>query len=156
MRTIGAGMEIGAVARTEFHLRAGPDDRSVLRWQHRAVATTVLIVDDHHGFRAWARSLLESEGYAVIGEASSGASALSSAIALEPDLVLLDVMLPDSSGFEVAERLRGIAAPPLVILVSSHDESDFGRRLDAAAAIGFIPKPELSGARLRDLLGAAS
>jgi DNA-binding NarL/FixJ family response regulator len=92
----------------------------------------------------------------VIGEASSGASALSSAIALAPDLVLLDVMLPDSSGFEVAERLRGIAAPPLVILVSSHDESDFGRRLDAAAAVGFIPKPELSGARLRRVLGSQS
>jgi DNA-binding NarL/FixJ family response regulator len=116
------------------------------------VATTVLIVDDHHGFRARARSLLESEGYAVIGEASTGASALSTAIALEPDLVLLDVMLPDTSGFEVAERLRGIAVPPLVILVSSHDESDFGRRLGDAPAIGFIPKVELSGARLRGIL----
>ena len=120
------------------------------------VATTVLIVDDHHGFRARARALLESEGYAVIGEASSGESAVSAAIALRPDLVLLDVMLPDSNGFEVADRLRVLAAPPHVVLVSSHDASDFGRRLDHAAAIGFIAKPDLTGDRLRDLLEAAS
>ena len=120
------------------------------------VATTVLIVDDHHGFRARARALLESEGYAVVGEASSGESAVSAAIALRPNLVLLDVMLPDSTGFEVAERLRVLRPPPHVVLVSSHDASDFGPRLDHMAAIGFIPKPELSGDRLRDLLEAAS
>jgi len=108
------------------------------------VATTVLIVDDHHGFRARARLLLESEGYAVIGEATDGASALSAASQLRPDLVVLDVMLPDSNGFEITERLQGLAPTPTVVLVSSNEA--------VSRAIGFITKPELSGARLRELL----
>lgn len=142
--SIGAGTEpdSGLALRTDVWL-----DASI-----GLVATTVLIVDDHEGFRARARSLLESEGYTVIGEASSGASALDAARALGPDLVLLDVMLPDASGFEVSQRMRRLETPPRVVLVSSHEASDFGRRLDAAAAIGFIPKVELSGRRLRSLL----
>jgi DNA-binding NarL/FixJ family response regulator len=122
----------------------------------KRVATTVLIVDDHLGFRARARALLESEGYAVIGEASSGASAVSAAIALRPDLVLLDVMLPDSTGFEVARRLCVLTPPPRVVLVSTRDASDFGPLVHTSKAIGFIPKLELSGRRLRQLLEAAS
>jgi DNA-binding NarL/FixJ family response regulator len=121
----------------------------------KRVATTVLIVDDHLGFRARARALLESEGYAVIGEASSGASAVSAAIALRPDLVLLDVMLPDSNGFEVAGRLSVLTPSPRVVLVSTRDASDFGPLLDSSQAVGFIPKLELSGPRLRQLLGGA-
>ena len=116
------------------------------------MATTVLIVDDHHGFRARARLLLESEGYAVIGEATDGASALSAASQLRPDLVVLDVMLPDSNGFEITERLQGLAPTPTVVLVSSNEAVDFGRLLEVSRAIGFITKPELSGARLRELL----
>jgi len=118
------------------------------------VATTVLIVDDHHGFRARARALLESEGYAVVGEAVNGASALTSAELLRPDVVLLDVVLPDASGFQVAERLGRLERTPRVILVSTREASDFGNLLESSAALGFIPKPELSGARLRQLLGA--
>ena len=117
------------------------------------VATTVLIVDDHHGFRARARALLESEGYAVVGEAVNGASAITSAELLRPDVVLLDVVLPDASGFQVAEDLRRLERTPHVILVSTREASDFGSRLESTAALGFIPKPELSGARLRQLLG---
>lgn len=122
----------------------------------KRVTTTVLIVDDHVGFRARARALLESEGYAVIGEASSGASAISAAIALRPDLVLLDVMLPDSTGFEVASRLCVLTPSPRVVLVSTRDASDFGPLIGTSQAIGFIPKVELSGHRLRRLLEAAS
>ena len=118
------------------------------------VATTVLIVDDHHGFRARARALLESEGYAVVGEAVNGASAVVYAESLRPDVVLLDVVLPDASGFEVAERLGRLERTPRIILVSTREASDFGSLLDSSAACGFIPKPELSGPRLRQLLGA--
>jgi DNA-binding NarL/FixJ family response regulator len=117
------------------------------------VATTVLIVDDHHGFRARARALLESEGYAVVGEAVNGASALASAQVLRPDVVLLDVMLPDATGFQVAERLGRLERTPRVILVSTREASDFGNLLTSSPALGFIPKPELSGSRLRQLLG---
>lgn len=116
------------------------------------MATTVLIVDDHHGFRTRARLLLESEGYAVIGEASSGAAAVSAAEALRPDLVLLDVMLPDATGFEVVDRLRALSPMPDVVLVSTREATDYGPLLETTVARGFIPKPELSGPRLRALL----
>jgi DNA-binding NarL/FixJ family response regulator len=120
------------------------------------VATTVLIVDDHPGFRARARALLESEGYAVIGEASTGATGVASAEALHPDVVLLDVVLPDATGFRVADSLNALARVPRIILVSTREASDFGPLLESSGAVGFIPKPELSGPRIRFLLGGAA
>ena len=137
-----------------LELRAGPDDRSMLQWQHRVVQRTVLIVDDHAGFRSWTRTLLETEGFLVIGETADGASAVAAARDLRPDLVLLDVMLPDTTGFEVAELLATLAPAPTVVLVSSREASDFGGRLDRSPARGFISKPDLSGDRLRTVLEA--
>ncbi len=67
--------------------------------------TSVLIVDDHPSFRLSARRMLEAYGYTVVGEAEDGERALAAAEELKPDLVLLDVQLPDIDGFEVAERL---------------------------------------------------
>lgn len=121
----------------------------------RAVNQTVLIVDDHAGFRSWTRTLLETEGFRVIGESADGASAITDARDLKPDLVLLDVMLPDTNGFDVAERLAELSLAPSVVLVSSREEFDYGDRLARAAVIGFISKSDLSGIRLRELLGAA-
>ena len=66
---------------------------------------TILIVDDHAGFRHQARALLEADGFVVIGEADDGATGLAAARALRPDLVLLDIGLPDIEGFEVAREL---------------------------------------------------
>src|SRR6266571_2863904 len=111
---------------------------------------TVLVVDDHAGFRASARTLLELEGFEVIAEAADGASALELARQVEPDLVVLDVALPDVSGFEVAERLAGGGAR--VILISSREQRDFGRRVHRSGALGFVSKDRLSGAALRSLL----
>lgn len=99
--------------------------------------------------------MLETEGFPVVGEASDGASAIAMAQALRPELVLLDVMLPDTSGLVVAERLAALPSPPRVILVSSREASDFGDVLGHSQALGFISKPELSGMRLRTLLGAS-
>jgi DNA-binding NarL/FixJ family response regulator len=113
---------------------------------------TVLIVDDHPSFRATARLLLESEGFEVVGEASDGTSGLDAARALEPDLVLLDVQLPDIDGFEVAARLTNGRSAPVVVLTSSRDESDFGPLVSESGARGFVPKAELSGAALLALL----
>ena len=113
---------------------------------------TVLIVDDHPSFRASARVLLESEGFQVIGEAVDGASALTEAGRLQPQLVLLDVQLPDIDGFDVAARLTGKEPCPAVILVSSRDSSDFGPLVSRSGARGFVPKAELSGERLQALL----
>ena len=119
---------------------------------HDRVATTVLIVDDHPSFRSCARALLEAEGFQVVGEASDGESALRAAAELRPDLVLLDVQLPDLDGFEVAARLTNGGAGPAVVLVSSRDGSDFGPLVERSGARGFIPKAELSGATLSSLL----
>jgi DNA-binding NarL/FixJ family response regulator len=116
------------------------------------LCVTVLIVDDHPGFRANARALLESEGFEVVGEAADGASALDAAAELAPELVLLDVQLPDIDGFEVASRLTGGDDGPAVVLVSSRDGSDFGPLVERSGARGFIPKSELSGAALLALL----
>jgi DNA-binding NarL/FixJ family response regulator len=114
---------------------------------------TVLIVDDHDGFRAGARRLLESEGYRVVGEAADGAEAVSLATRLEPELVLLDVQLPDTDGFAVSEALARLPRAPRVVLVSSRDASDFGSLIAQHRVAGFIPKAELSGAALRELWG---
>src|SRR6476620_8546241 len=87
---------------------------------------TVLIVDDHSDFRASARDLLESEGFMVVGEASDGAGALEAAATLRPDVVLLDIQLPDIDGLTVAERLASIAGAPAVVLISSRDAAAYG------------------------------
>ena len=114
---------------------------------------TVLIVDDHPTFRASARLLLEAEGYDVIGEAGDGASAILRARELGPQVILLDVQLPDIDGFDVAARLLDSEDGPVVILTSSRDGADFGPLVERSGARGFIPKAELSGERLRALTG---
>lgn len=113
---------------------------------------TVLIVDDHPSFRASARTLLEAEGYEVVGEAENGVSAVEAAAQLHPDLVLLDVQLPDFDGFQVADRLRKLPDPPVVVLTSSRDGADYGRCIAECGACGFVPKAELSGAAIAALL----
>jgi DNA-binding NarL/FixJ family response regulator len=124
-------------------------------WQHAPMAMTVLIVDDHPIFRSFARDLLESEGFHVVGEAQDGSSALEGAVALHPDLVLLDVQLPDLTGFEVVARLRedGVATP--VVLTSSRDASSYGDQIETSGALGFVPKAELSGDAIRALVAGA-
>jgi DNA-binding NarL/FixJ family response regulator len=116
------------------------------------MATTVLIVDDHPVFRARARSLLESEGFEVVGEAADGGSAIEQTTSLAPDLVLLDVQLPDIDGFEVASRVTDRDGAPAVILTSSRDGGDFGPMVEASGARGFVPKADLSGESVRALL----
>jgi DNA-binding NarL/FixJ family response regulator len=117
------------------------------------VAATVLIVDDHAGFRSFARALLEAEGFNVVGEAADGASALELTRALGPELVLLDVALPDMDGFAVCEALLEDGPGPEVVLTSSRGASSYRRRLERSRARGFIPKSELSGAALAALSG---
>jgi DNA-binding NarL/FixJ family response regulator len=116
------------------------------------MAASVLIVDDHPGFRAAARRLLELEGYVVVGEAEDGLTAVDAARALQPDVVLLDVQLPDIDGFEVAERPGGRVGGPAVVLTSSREASDYGPCLARTPACGFVPKAELSGAGIADVL----
>jgi DNA-binding NarL/FixJ family response regulator len=113
---------------------------------------TVVIVDDHAGFRSRARVLLEAEGFDVVGEAEDGVSALVVVGQLRPRIVLLDIQLPDIDGFEVAERLAGAGDPSAVVLVSARGVSAYRRRLARSSARGFIAKSELSGNALSALV----
>ena len=119
----------------------------------RQMPTTVLIVDDHPSFRATVRLLLEGEGYTVVGEAETGTAAVAKARELRPQLVVLDVNLPDIDGFEVARRLTSEAGAPDVVLVSSRDGRDFGPLIERCGARGFIGKADLSGDAIRELVG---
>jgi DNA-binding NarL/FixJ family response regulator len=128
-----------------------------MAWRRATMAVvgpTVLIVDDHADFRAFARTLLEAGGFEVVGEARDGASALSAARTLRPGLVLLDVQLPDVDGFAVCEQLAEDEVPPMVVLTSSRDASSYRRRLGGSSARGFIPKAELSAPALATFLHA--
>lgn len=114
--------------------------------------STVLIVDDHAAFRASARALLEADGFVVVGEAADDREALDQARVLRPDVVLLDIQLPEADGFTVADRLAAEGSGAQVVLVSSHEAATYGPRLAAARVRGFIAKRHLSGAALAALL----
>jgi two-component system chemotaxis response regulator CheY len=112
----------------------------------------VLIADDHPGFRHFAAVLLSDCGFEVIGQVGTGAEAVHGAITSCPDVVLLDVMLPDIDGFEAAHQLAAAVPPPRVVLISSRQRSDYGHRVDTSEASGFISKDELTGERLKEIL----
>jgi DNA-binding NarL/FixJ family response regulator len=122
-------------------LNAGPGGHPDLQMPH-----TVLIVDDHAGFRHAARALLEADGFRVVGESATGTEGIEAAGRLRPEIVLLDVGLPDLSGMEVCGRLRHApGGGPSVVLTSSRDASDYPPDFDDCGARGFIAKAELSG-----------
>jgi DNA-binding NarL/FixJ family response regulator len=112
----------------------------------------VLVVDDHAGFRSCASELLQAEGFEVVGEAEDGASALARAAELLPELVLLDIQLPDLDGFEVAERLLAVNQELAIVLVSSRDRSSYGPLVEHSGARGFVSKSDLSGESIERLL----
>lgn len=120
---------------------------------HPHVATTVLIVDDHPTFRRFARRLLEESGFDVVAEAADGRSAVTEVDRLTPDVVLLDVLLPDSSGLAVAEQLARRRPAPVVVLTSSRSEADLGPGLRLVPARGFVSKSDLSSSSFRALVG---
>jgi DNA-binding NarL/FixJ family response regulator len=116
------------------------------------VPGSVLIVDDHPRFRATARRALECDGWTVIGEAQDGSEALAQTARLTPDLVLLDIGLPDISGLQVAQRLHDAQPQVAVVLTSTQDAGDFAELAAAHGAKGFLPKADVSGPALDGLL----
>jgi DNA-binding NarL/FixJ family response regulator len=117
------------------------------------VQAGILLVDDHAGFRRVARRVLEAGGLTVVGEAADGREALAMARELRPQVVVLDVLLPDMDGFVVATQLAELPAPPRIVLISSLTRAELGKRIDAAPVAGFLAKDELDGARLAELVG---
>jgi DNA-binding NarL/FixJ family response regulator len=93
------------------------------------------------------------EGFEVVGEATDGAEAIACVKALRPEIVLLDVQLPDRDGFSICAEVTGNCNIPDVVLTSSRDGQDYGPLIARSGALGFIPKAELSGDALRELLG---
>jgi DNA-binding NarL/FixJ family response regulator len=116
--------------------------------------TSLLLVDDDEAFRAAARAVLDSAGFDVTAESATGMGALSLAAAAPSTVMLLDVQLPDIDGFEVVRRLRAASASPTVVLISTREAADYGRRIVDSGAAGFITKARLSGASLRAILHA--
>jgi CheY-like chemotaxis protein len=114
----------------------------------------ILVVDDHRGFRVFARAMLERDGFTV-AEAATGAEAAEAARTVRPRLVLLDVQLPDTDGFEVARRLARQGDAPVIVLTSTREASDYGGLIAASAAAGFVPKDQLSGMVLQAFLDGA-
>ena len=114
---------------------------------------TILVVDDHGGFRATARRLLERDGWSVIGEAADGRTGLAAAASLAPDVVLLDIGLPDIDGFVIAERLAARADAPWIVLISSRDQETYRERVRSSPAAAFLAKQDLDGTALLSLLG---
>ena len=119
----------------------------------RGVPTTVLIVDDHAGFRTRAKRALELDGFDVVGEAGDVAEGLSETQRLQPDVVLLDIHLPDGSGLEAAPQFSGGDPASRVVLISTYDEVDVALASNERGVVGFLPKAELSGTSLAEMLG---
>jgi DNA-binding NarL/FixJ family response regulator len=113
----------------------------------------VLVVDDHPSFRRCVHQLLTAEGFEVVGEAENGRSAVPLADELAPDFVLLDIQLPDVDGFEVASRLLARRPRLPILLVSSRDRAEYGERIEASGARGFVAKAELSRTTIERALG---
>ena len=129
-----------------------------MRWrsvgcEHGVVRRTLLIVDDHAGFRELARAVFEAEGFDVVGEAADGKSALVASRVLNPDVVLLDVALPDLDGFTVCDRLTRDGKGPAIVMTSSRSVASFRGALERSRARGFIAKDDLSGPALAELSG---
>ncbi len=116
------------------------------------MSRTVLIVDDHSLFRSAARALLEADGFQVVGDAPDGGAGIAAARDLHPDVVLLDVRLPDTDGFSVAAELTAGPDGPAVVVTSSSDDPRYPDLARRSGALGFVSKHDLGGPSLRTLL----
>jgi DNA-binding NarL/FixJ family response regulator len=123
------------------------------RGDDRVVVLRVLIVDDNAPFRAAARALLENGGFVVAGLAESGAAAIEQAGAVHPDVVLLDIGLPDMDGFSVCRELRAAHPNAAVVFCSVRDAEHYGDAIARSSAVGFLAKSHLTAAGLLAALG---
>jgi DNA-binding NarL/FixJ family response regulator len=117
---------------------------------------TVVIADDHPGIRSGIRGILEGSGnFAVVGEAQDGKEALVLVQELEPDLLILDVKLPEMEGPEVAASLSKLDLPTIILALSSYDLPEFVANMIQNGARGYLTKdlaPRLLSVAALDLL----
>lgn len=119
------------------------------------VARTAVIVDDHAGFRRQAVQLLEAAGYEVVGSCADARAALALLARIRPDVVLVDVQLPDVDGFTLIERLGSDIDGVAVVVISTRDADAYGPRIRRSGAAGFITKAELSVQSLAAVVATA-
>jgi DNA-binding NarL/FixJ family response regulator len=119
------------------------------------VALRLLIVDDSLVFLEAARAVLDREGIAVVGVASTSAEAIRRVEELRPDVTLVDIDLGDESGFDVVRQLARAAAGSRTILISTHEETDYADLIEASPAVGFLAKSRLGAEAVREVLRAA-
>src|SRR3954454_8622361 len=118
-------------------------------------AIRVLTVDDHSVFRKAVRALVAAtDGFELAGEAVSGGGGVGAACRLAPDLVLLDVRLPDIDGYEVARRIAPRQPAAVIVLVSATDEALQGAATSRCSAVAFVRKEDLRPDLLRELWSA--
>ena len=117
-------------------------------------ALGVLIVDDSWLFLETARDRLEKGGLRVVGVAATSAEALRRAEELRPEVVLVDVMLGNESGFDLARRLAAHHRDggPAVVLISTYSAADFAGPIAESPAAGFLPKQDLSADAIRRIV----
>jgi CheY-like chemotaxis protein len=119
------------------------------------VGTGLVVVDDNQSFAEIARVQLERQGRRVLGVAGTSADALELVAELRPDIVLVDLMLGDESGLDLARVLagQGNSDAPVVILISAYPPADVAELIAASPAVGFLPKSELSSDAIFRLAG---
>lgn len=117
---------------------------------------SVLIVDDNGSFRALARVLLEAGGFRVVGEADSIAAALASAEAARPDVVLLDIGLPDRDGVSACADVQAVFPAAAIVFCSVRGLDQYGDAVARSPAVGFLTKSQLSAEALARIVAGAA
>jgi two-component system response regulator NreC len=111
----------------------------------------ILLADDHTIVRRGIRALLETQpGVQVVGEAATGSEAIAQARALTPDLVLMDIGMPDGDGLDATEQIRRELPKVNVLLLTVHDDANYLFRALKAGAAGYV----LKGAEVNELFAA--
>ena len=113
--------------------------------------TTIMIVDDNDMMRSILRGMLRGESYEVVGEARNGVQAVEMADRLKPDIICLDVMMPEKNGIEALVEIKAARPETVVVMITSNADADTVQQSIGNGASGFIIKP-FNAARVLDTL----